>query len=210
MFKELILLESNNHLGSVPTNSDKASHFSFFYILCQLLNVIRAGQAGEGFLPTPPSNSRIPDKCAAILTLPTWRQYQIPQVKDTVPQDSAPAPASSPLLSEDSPQVQGVTCASDRLAVYGKFEQPLTPFYSIILLEQLTELKETFYVLDYWFIIKGCNSETVKQKRSTGQGTAGRHSPRASRASRASLTQKLSEPHPSGVFSRLHYIGKLD
>ena len=28
---------------------------------------------------------------------------------------------------------------------------------SVNLLERLTELMETFYLLDYWFIIKGCH-----------------------------------------------------
>lgn len=32
----------------------------------------------------------------------------------------------------------------------------------INLLKQLTELRETFFLLDYWFIIKGYNSETVR------------------------------------------------
>ena len=38
------------------------------------------------------------------------------------------------------------------------------------LLERLTELRETFCLPDYWFIIKGYNSETGRWKRCTGQG----------------------------------------
>ena len=36
---------------------------------------------------------------------------------------------------------------------------------SINFLERLTELRETFYLLDYWFIKKGQKSETTKQKK---------------------------------------------
>ena len=39
----------------------------------------------------------------------------------------------------------------------------------INVLEQLTEFRATFYLLDYWFIIKGCNSETARWKRYRGQ-----------------------------------------
>ena len=40
----------------------------------------------------------------------------------------------------------------------------------INLLEQLTELRETFCILDYQFIIKGYNLETARWKRCIGQG----------------------------------------
>ena len=36
---------------------------------------------------------------------------------------------------------------------------------SISLLEQLTELRETYYLLHYWFIITAYNSETARRKR---------------------------------------------
>ena len=38
---------------------------------------------------------------------------------------------------------------------------------SINLLEWITELRETFYLLDHWFIIKGCNSGIARWKRCT-------------------------------------------
>ena len=41
---------------------------------------------------------------------------------------------------------------------------------SINLLEWLTELSETFHLLDYQFIIKGYNSGTAKWKRCMGKG----------------------------------------
>lgn len=53
-----------------------------------------------------------------------------------------------------------------------KSEVPLTTsLNSTNLLKQLTELRETFYLLDHWFIIKGCNSGTDRWKRYTGQDT---------------------------------------
>ena len=46
----------------------------------------------------------------------------------------------------------------------------MTPYLvSINLLEQLTELRELLYLLNYQFIIKGDNSETARWKRSIGQ-----------------------------------------
>ena len=41
---------------------------------------------------------------------------------------------------------------------------------SINLLVQLIKLRETFYLLDHHFIIKGYNSGTARWKRCTGQG----------------------------------------
>lgn len=38
-------------------------------------------------------------------------------------------------------------------------------FGLIGLLEWLTELRATFYLLDHWLIIKGCNSGTGRWKR---------------------------------------------
>ena len=45
----------------------------------------------------------------------------------------------------------------------------------INLLEWLTDLRETFYLLDYRFIIKGCNSGTARWKRCRGQGMGKGH-----------------------------------
>ena len=39
----------------------------------------------------------------------------------------------------------------------------------INVLEQPTEFRATFHLLDYWFIIKGYNSETARWKRYKGQ-----------------------------------------
>ena len=56
------------------------------------------------------------------------------------------------------PPVTGAGC---------NLEIPTTPFLGLInLLEQLVELRETFYLLDYWFIIKGYNSGYIKADNS--------------------------------------------
>ena len=43
------------------------------------------------------------------------------------------------------------------------------------LLKWLIELREIFYLLDYWFITKGYDSGTDRRRRSTGQGTGKGH-----------------------------------
>lgn len=38
------------------------------------------------------------------------------------------------------------------------------------MLEWVTELREMFYLLDYWFIVKGYKSGTAGWKRARGEG----------------------------------------
>lgn len=71
----------------------------------------------------------------ATLTLSTQRQYQSPPVKGSVLQDASHKPR---LL----------------LSGYHKLEVPRNPIFgSINLLEQLTEHRETFYLLDHHFCL---------------------------------------------------------
>ena len=89
-----------------------------------------------------------------ILTLSTQRQHQIPQVKGSVLQDRTSPPLQMPVTSPDC-----------HLCFY-RLEVPTTPSLgSINLLEWLTELRETFYLLNYQFIVKGYNSGTARWKR---------------------------------------------
>ena len=82
-------------------------------------------------------------------------------------------------------------------------EVPMTPSVSLInLLEQLTELRETFYLLDYW-LIKRYNSGIAKWKRYIRQGNGeGHKAPMCIPSSPISLklhmlpTWKLSDSHP--------------
>ena len=87
-------------------------------------------------------------------TLPTWRQHQIPQVQGL-------APWAYPHYRhfKCQSQVQGVTCASDPWLQIGDSNHLLLGF--INLLEQLTELRETFYLLDDRFITKDIIQEQL-------------------------------------------------
>ena len=91
-----------------------------------------------------------------------------------------------------------------------RLEVPMTlSLGSINLLEWLTELRETFYLLDYQFILKGYNSGTARCKRYTGQrmGKGRRASMPPPPVSTWSPTRKLSKnPASFGVLWRLHYI----
>lgn len=84
----------------------------------------------------------------------------------------------------------------------------------INLLELLTELRETFYLLDHWFIIKRCNWDINRGKRCTGQSMRKGHeafmpSPGIplSQHLHVFTTQKPSEPCHLGFLWRFHYIG---
>lgn len=72
------------------------------------------------------------------------------EVKDLVPQSWSPFRCHS--------QEQVVTCASDQQAINRRFSRP-----SIILLKWLTELQKT----DWWFNIKGYNSQVDEMHRAS-------------------------------------------
>lgn len=74
----------------------------------------------------------------------------------------------------------GVGCASDPpnsdwfptldFSTSYRSEVPKTSSFGLNnLLEQLTELRETFYLPDFWFIIKGYNSEMGTWNRCRGK-----------------------------------------
>ena len=121
----------------------------------------------------------------SILTLSTRKQHQIPRVKGSVPRDCLSLPLLPPLTYfRCHSKAQGVTCASNQP---DRLELPMTFCSgSINLLERLTELRETFYSLDHWFMIKGYNSGTARWKRGIGQGVRKGH-----RASTPSLGSPL-------------------
>ena len=73
-------------------------------------------------------------------------------------------------LYKAAPLTPHFRCQS-QVWVVCRLEVPMTPSLGLFnLLEQLTELRETFYLLDYWLIIKGYNSGTARWKRCVGQG----------------------------------------
>ena len=113
---------------------------------------------GGGWFPKPTINSqRLAGRPAVQLSADTTQgHHQIPQGKGSVPQDghrAAPIPGHMYFW----------------LAGY-KSEVFLTPSLVLIsVLEQVTELRETFYLLDHWFVIRGYNSGTARWERCIGQ-----------------------------------------
>jgi len=89
-----------------------------------------------------------------ILTLPTWRLRQIPQVKGLVSQDC-------PLTSLQMPTASPGYHLCFRATGY-KLEVPTTPSLGFNLLEWLTDLKKIPYLLGDCFIIEDCNSGTTR------------------------------------------------
>ena len=96
-------------------------------------------------------------------SLSTSRWHQIPQVKGSVLQYRPPSPSDANRKLRLSPGL-----LTDQLYIRSSNDPPALG--SINLLGHLTELRETFYLLDYWFIIKGYNSGTARWKRDIGQG----------------------------------------
>ena len=81
-----------------------------------------------------------------------------------------------------------------------KSEVPKTLILGVInLLEWLTEPRETFYLLDHWFTIKGCNSGVVKWKRCIGWGMEQGHG--------ASKLYSRAPLSPIWKLSKFHLLG---
>ena len=108
--------------------------------------------------------------------------------------------------------VQVVTCASDLMA---KSEGPPTSSFSVLinLLEWLTELRETFYLVDHQCLIRGYNSGRAKWKGCIGHGYVGRGHGASRLSERTPLpkppTWKLSDPGPFAVLGKHHYTGLI-
>lgn len=114
-------------------------------------------------------------------------------------------------------RAQSLVPLTDQLYTRGS-NDPLSFSGSTNFLDQLTERRRTFCLLDYRFTvsdIKGYESISW-MKRRTGQGMGKGPqllSPLPARdcpqMCRCSPTQKLSEPSPSGVLWRLRYRGTM-
>ena len=75
------------------------------------------------------------------------------------------------------------------------------------LLEQHTELRETFCFLGNLLITKGCNSRTARWKTCSGKAIGkGSEFP----CSEWAILPKSSKPYPFGFLWRLHYTGMKD
>ena len=100
-----------------------------------------------------------------------------------------------------------------------RLEVPTTPALNLVSL--LVHLRtQTFYLLDHWLIIKGCNSGTARWKRQlepvqvkSPELPCPLWAQRFSPVSTYSPTLKLSKPYPFGVLHRQvwlnHWLGKL-
>ena len=84
-------------------------------------------------------------------------------------------------------QVQVVSCASRGSTIVQRFQRPLLGSISL-----LTELRETFYLLEYQCIIKGCHSGTARWKTCIGQGMGKGHA------------------FPKGISPNLHVFTNLE
>lgn len=102
---------------------------------------------GRGF-PTQQAIFWTQARCPTVQLNSDTNQRQFPQVNSSVPKEWPPLPLQMVVAS------QGFTCASDRPT---RLEAPMTFLGLKDLQVQLTELRETFYLLDFLFIIKGYN-----------------------------------------------------
>ena len=101
-----------------------------------------------------------------ILILSAQKKHQTPQVKGSVLQE-----CPCPLIP--TPLQRLVATPGCRLFFWPTgYRLGISVTFSlgsIAFPEQLTEIRETFYLLDHQFIIKGYNSETARSKKCTGQ-----------------------------------------
>ena len=159
------------------------------------------------FSSTHPSNSGTPNVCPTI-------QLNSDTVYPEIASDST-GEGLSPCSPLHPPKIPVISpgCHLGFWPTGYRLEVPTTPS-SFNLLEWLTESRESFYLLDYQFIIKDYNSGTARSKRCIGQGM-GEGCRALMLSEHATLpeslpTWKLSKPHPFGVLWRLHYIGVID
>lgn len=132
---------------------------------------------------------------------PSGDSIRAHRFKGSIPQERPLAPTS-------------VTNCKSRFSELLTYQFP--SLSSINLLERLTELRETLYLEEPQFIMKGCNSGPVDGIDAQGEAW-GRdvellqplNAP-LSQISTCLPTQKLSEPCPFGLLWRLHHTGMID
>ena len=151
-----------------------------------------------GFL-TPTSNCLVPAECLAVYINSETTYPEILSdctVKGSVPCDRPPLqmPVSSP------------GCYLCFWPTGSKFQVPTTPSLgSINLLEWVTELRETFYLLNLQFLIKEYNTGTARRKNCIGQGMGKGYG--ASKHSENVLLSHISLYSPTWKFSELPLFG---
>ena len=130
----------------------------------------------QGWVATPPSNFS-DTSCMPYNSTQFWRyvhrnSIRSHRLRGSVPQDCHLLPTTSD------------TNGKSRLLCFWptsyRLEVPTTLSLGLInFLEQLTELRETFHLLDYQFIIKGYSSGTTRGRQCTRQGMGKRLIPRS-------------------------------
>ena len=136
---------------------------------CACIGEVEGAGGGRGRIPHPKEQPSNTSWMRSILTLypetvsdPTGSGLSLTRLSPPLLPPRTPA---RPFRRQSKAQV--VTCVSAQPAI----EFPMTPWLSSIHLpKQLTELRETLYLLDHGFIIKGYNSGRARGKSCTGQG----------------------------------------
>lgn len=77
-------------------------------------------------------------------------------------------------------------------------------------LEQLIELRETFYVVEYWFVIEGYDAGAARWRRCIGQGMGkGTELPRPLQVATLSAPSHINQPESSLTPDHLGFCGDL-
>ena len=131
-----------------------------------------------------------------------WSELSFPTLRDL------PNPGIKPRLWHLHQQVDPLSTLPPMGGIDWKF-QWLLSLGSISLLDQLTELRETFYLMDINLLIKRYDTGRARWTRCIKYGERVRSSMGHSTKT-CSLTQKLSELCPFRFLWRLHYKGMVD
>ena len=131
-----------------------------------------------------------------------WSELSFPTLRDL------PNPGIKPRLWHLHRQVDPLSTLPPMGGIDWKF-QWLLSLGSISLLDQLTELRETFYLMDINLLIKRYDTGRARWTRCIKYGERVRSSMDHSTKT-CSLTQKLSELCPFRFLWRLHYKGMVD
>ena len=122
------------------------------------------GVGGSEYPPTPPSNSRNINQVS----------YNLTQFRHYLPRDSVRSHRLRGSVLQDTPSPLQMPITSS--ATDYKLEVPTTTYLgSFNLLEKLTELRETFYLLEHQFITKEYNSGTTRWRRCIRKGIGKKH-----------------------------------
>lgn len=137
------------------------------------------------------------------LTLSTWRQHQIPQVRAQC-QKTPPTPHPTPISATNLKSSSSLVLLTNQLLGVDSFARA-------------AHKTEKLYIQHYQFIIKGYDSRTTRWKRYMGgQGTwEGLGAPTLSQHATVPKSPCIQQPGSSPTLSlgdlwRLHFLGMID